>query len=97
MLLCNSSNPSICGVALSWKNKPQGSGVSDSVDPLIACPGDQGLGILLQGPTKVMWGSIWDGKYGKVWWGSIAGGMFDNLTLGWHRDGNIVLLVGCDI
>ena len=26
--MCNSSNPSIWGVALSWKNNPQGSGVS---------------------------------------------------------------------
>jgi hypothetical protein len=28
MLLCNSSKASIWGVALSWKNKPQGSGLS---------------------------------------------------------------------
>jgi hypothetical protein len=27
-LLCNSSKASIWGVALSWKNKPQGSGLS---------------------------------------------------------------------
>jgi hypothetical protein len=27
--LCNSSSPSICGVALSWKNFPQGLGVSE--------------------------------------------------------------------
>jgi len=34
MLLCNSSNPSICGVALSWKKRPHGSGVS-FVDTLL--------------------------------------------------------------
>jgi hypothetical protein len=28
ILLCNSSKASIWGVALSWKNKPQGSGLS---------------------------------------------------------------------
>ena len=28
ILSCNSTKPSICGVALSWKYKPQGLGVS---------------------------------------------------------------------
>jgi hypothetical protein len=31
MLLCSSSNPSIWGVALSWKKRPHGSGVSNSI------------------------------------------------------------------
>jgi hypothetical protein len=28
ILSCNSTNPSICGVALSWKYNPQGLGAS---------------------------------------------------------------------
>jgi hypothetical protein len=34
ILSCNSTNPSICGVALSWKYKPQGLGASQKLNIL---------------------------------------------------------------
>ena len=32
MLSCNSTKPSICGVALSWKYKPQALGASKYIN-----------------------------------------------------------------
>jgi len=34
ILSCNSTNPSICGVALSWNYKPQGLGASQNLNRL---------------------------------------------------------------